>query len=45
MLDRYQVTSEMLLYRFSEVMPQFFGVSLHFLRMHRMGIGMGCTSN
>ena len=34
MLRRYDVTPEMLLYRFSELIPQFFGVALHFLRMH-----------
>ncbi len=32
MLDRYDVTPEMLFYRFSELIPQFFGVKLHFLR-------------
>jgi hypothetical protein len=32
MLDRYDVTPEMLLYRFSELIPQFFGLKLHFLR-------------
>lgn len=34
MLDKYDVTPEMLLYRFSELIPQFFGVKLHFLRFH-----------
>ncbi|MCA9944546.1 MAG: ImmA/IrrE family metallo-endopeptidase [Ardenticatenaceae bacterium] len=34
MLDKYQVTPEMLFYRFSELIPQFFGVRLHFLRFH-----------
>ncbi len=34
MLDKYQVTPEMLFYRFSELIPQFFGVKLHFLRFH-----------
>lgn len=33
MLKRYDVTPEMLLYRFSELIPQFFGLNLHFLRM------------
>lgn len=32
MLTRYDVTPEMLFYRFSELAPQFFGVGLHFLR-------------
>jgi hypothetical protein len=35
MLARYDVTPEMLLYRFSELIPQFFGLKLHFLRFHR----------
>ena len=35
MLEKYDVTPEMLLYRFSELIPQFFGVKLHFLRFHR----------
>src|SRR5690606_20223625 len=30
----YDVTPEMLLYRFSELIPQFFGLKLHFLRFH-----------
>ncbi len=34
MLTKYDVTPEMLLYRFSELVPQFFGVKLHFLRFH-----------
>jgi transcriptional regulator with XRE-family HTH domain len=34
MLARYNVTPEMLLYRFSELVPQFFGIKLHFLRFH-----------
>lgn len=37
MLARYEVTPEMLLYRFSELIPQFFGAQLHFLRYHRQG--------
>ena len=36
MLDRYQITPEMLLYRFSELAGQFFGLGLHFLRLHRV---------
>ncbi|MGW8317972.1 MAG: helix-turn-helix domain-containing protein [Candidatus Promineifilaceae bacterium] len=35
MLARYEITPEMLLYRFSELIPEFFGLKLHFLRMHR----------
>jgi transcriptional regulator with XRE-family HTH domain len=34
MLTRYKITPEMLLYRFSELIPQFFGLRLHFLRFH-----------
>ena len=34
MLDKYDVTPEMLFYRFSELIPQFFGIKLHFLRFH-----------
>jgi Zn-dependent peptidase ImmA (M78 family) len=34
MLTEYNVTPEMLLYRFSELVPQFFGLKLHFLRFH-----------
>ena len=34
MLTRYEITPEMLLYRFSELIPQFFGLQLHFLRFH-----------
>ena len=37
MLTRYDVTPEMLLYRFSELIPQFFGLRLHFLRFHHDG--------
>lgn len=37
MLRRYDVTPEILLYRFSELIPQFFGMALHFLRMHDSG--------
>lgn len=35
LLDKYNVTPEMLLYRFSELIPQFFGIRLHFHRFHR----------
>lgn len=34
MLTGYDVTPEMLLYRFSELAPEFFGIKLHFLRFH-----------
>ncbi len=34
LLEKYDVTPEMLLYRFSELIPQFFGIRLHFLRFH-----------
>lgn len=34
MLNHYDVTPEMLMYRFSELIPQFFGIRLHFLRFH-----------
>jgi len=34
MLKTYEVTPEMLLYRFSEIIPEFFGIKLHFLRFH-----------
>ncbi len=37
MLTRYDVTPEMLLYRWSELIPQFFGFKLHFLRFHQEG--------
>ncbi len=34
LLTQYNVTPEMLFYRFSELVPQFFGLKLHFLRFH-----------
>ncbi|MCB0033077.1 MAG: ImmA/IrrE family metallo-endopeptidase [Anaerolineales bacterium] len=34
MLEKYDVSPEALLYRFSELVPQFFGTKLHFLRLH-----------
>jgi Zn-dependent peptidase ImmA (M78 family) len=37
LLATYDVTPEMLLYRFSELIPQFFGIPLHFLRFHSNG--------
>ncbi len=36
LLLKYRVTPEMLLYRFSELIPQFFGLKLHFLRFHNL---------
>ena len=36
MLSTYGVTPEMLLYRFSELIPQFFGLKIHFLRFHHL---------
>ncbi|MEM8859397.1 MAG: helix-turn-helix domain-containing protein [Chloroflexota bacterium] len=37
MLDKYQVSPENLMYRFSELVPQFFGLPIHYLRVHREG--------
>ncbi|MGB4869431.1 MAG: hypothetical protein WBP47_05250, partial [Candidatus Promineifilaceae bacterium] len=37
MLARYDVTPEMLFYRFSELIPQHFGIPIHFLRYHQEG--------
>ncbi|MCP5097938.1 MAG: helix-turn-helix domain-containing protein [Chloroflexi bacterium] len=34
LLDKYEVTPEMLLYRMSELIPQYYGIKLHFLRFH-----------
>lgn len=34
MVEKYEVTPEMLFYRFCELIPQFFGIKLHFLRFH-----------
>ncbi|MCB0194779.1 MAG: ImmA/IrrE family metallo-endopeptidase [Anaerolineae bacterium] len=34
MLAKYDVTPEMLFYRLSELIPQFFGIRLHFLRFN-----------
>ncbi|MFN8441589.1 MAG: helix-turn-helix transcriptional regulator [Caldilineaceae bacterium] len=33
LLDKYDVTPEVLLYRFSELIPQYFGLKMHFLRV------------
>jgi hypothetical protein len=35
LLTKYNATPEMLFYRFSEVVPQFFGIRLHFHRFHK----------
>src|SRR5690606_1872664 len=37
MLDAYDVTPETLLYRFSELLPRFFGLKVHFLRFNEVG--------
>ncbi|MCA9970933.1 MAG: ImmA/IrrE family metallo-endopeptidase [Anaerolineales bacterium] len=37
LLTRYDVTPEMLFYRFSELIPQHFGIKTHFLRFHHVG--------
>jgi transcriptional regulator with XRE-family HTH domain len=34
MLEKYEITPEMLFYRMCELIPQFFGIRLHFLRFH-----------
>ena len=36
LLDKYAVTPEMLLYRFSELVPEYYGLKLHFLRFHHV---------
>jgi len=33
MMEKYDVTPEMLLYRFSQLIPEFFGAKMHFLRL------------
>ncbi|GAB4269262.1 MAG: hypothetical protein Kow0080_12720 [Candidatus Promineifilaceae bacterium] len=35
MLSKYDVTPEMLFYRFSELIPQHFDIQIHFLRFHQ----------
>lgn len=37
-LTRFDVTPEMLLYRFSELIPEHFGLKLHFLRFQYKGV-------
>ncbi len=36
MLSKFDVTPEMLFYRFSELIPQHFGIQIHFLRFHEV---------
>lgn len=36
-LDRYEVTPEIFLYRLTEVLPEYFGIKLHFLRFNHEG--------
>ena len=36
-LDRYQVTPEILMYRLTELLPEYFGIKLHFLRFNYEG--------
>ena len=33
-LDRYEVTPEIFMYRLTEVLPEYFGIKLHFLRFN-----------
>lgn len=33
MMEKYDATPEMLLYRYSQLIPEFFGVKMHFLRL------------
>ncbi|HKP84790.1 MAG TPA: helix-turn-helix domain-containing protein [Blastocatellia bacterium] len=37
LLDRYEVTPEIFLYRLTEILPQYFGIKLHFLRFNHEG--------
>jgi transcriptional regulator with XRE-family HTH domain/predicted transcriptional regulator len=34
LLDRYEVTPEIFMYRLTEVLPEYFGIRLHFLRFN-----------
>ena len=36
-LDRYEVTPEIFMYRLTELLPQYFGIKLHFLRFNHEG--------
>jgi DNA-binding XRE family transcriptional regulator len=37
LLDRYEVTPEIFMYRLTEVLPQYFGFKMHFLRFNLEG--------
>jgi hypothetical protein len=37
LLDRYEVTPEVLMYRLTELLPRYFGIRLHFLRFNHEG--------
>ena len=36
LLNKYEVTPEMFMYRLTEVLPEFFGFKMHFLRFNRV---------
>jgi hypothetical protein len=36
-LDRYEVTPEIIMYRLTEVLPEYLGIKLHFLRFNHEG--------
>ena len=36
-LDKYEVTPEIFMYRLTELLPQYFGIKLHFLRFNHEG--------
>jgi len=36
-LDKYEVTPEIFMYRLTEVLPEYFGIKLHFLRFNHEG--------
>src|SRR6185436_13457439 len=38
-LEKYEVTPEIFMYRLTEVLPQYFGIRLHFLRFNHEGSG------
>jgi transcriptional regulator with XRE-family HTH domain len=37
LLDRYEVTPEIFMYRLTEILPQYFGIKMHFLRFNHEG--------
>jgi predicted transcriptional regulator/DNA-binding XRE family transcriptional regulator len=37
LLDRYEVTPEVFMYRLTELLPRYFGIKLHFLRFNHDG--------